>query len=137
MRKVDIDAKKITLKHGEIKNLDMPPMTMVFQAKDPAVLAKFKVGVPMHSCASSRATAAAAVAVVAVAVAVAVAALEAAAAAVLVAAAAVAVAVAVSVVAAGVAAAVAEVVGQAGCAAPGLGQRGFPWRCHRRTAQAR
>ena len=44
VRKVDIDAKKITLKHGEIKNLDMPPMTMVFQAKDPAVLAKFKVG---------------------------------------------------------------------------------------------
>lgn len=44
VRKVDIDAKKITLKHGEIKNLDMPPMTMVFQAKDPSVLAKFKAG---------------------------------------------------------------------------------------------
>ena len=34
VRKVDKDAKKITLKHGEIKNLDMPPMTMVFQVKD-------------------------------------------------------------------------------------------------------
>ena len=44
VRKVDIDAKKITLKHGEIKNLDMPPMTMVFQAKDPSVLGKFKAG---------------------------------------------------------------------------------------------
>ena len=44
VRKVDIDAKKITLKHGEIKNLDMPPMTMVFQAKDPSVLANFKAG---------------------------------------------------------------------------------------------
>jgi Cu(I)/Ag(I) efflux system protein CusF len=44
VRKVDLDAKKITLKHGEIKNLDMPPMTMVFQVKDPAVLAQVKQG---------------------------------------------------------------------------------------------
>jgi Cu(I)/Ag(I) efflux system periplasmic protein CusF len=44
VRKVDLEAKKITLKHGEIKNLDMPPMTMVFQVKDPAVLAKVKQG---------------------------------------------------------------------------------------------
>jgi Cu(I)/Ag(I) efflux system protein CusF len=33
VRKVDKDAGKITLKHGEIKNLDMPPMSMVFQVK--------------------------------------------------------------------------------------------------------
>ena len=44
VRKVDLDAKKITLKHGEIKNLDMPPMSMVFQVKDPAVLEKLKAG---------------------------------------------------------------------------------------------
>ena len=44
VRKVDLDAKKITLKHGEIKNLEMPPMTMVFQVKDPAVLATVKQG---------------------------------------------------------------------------------------------
>jgi Cu(I)/Ag(I) efflux system protein CusF len=44
VRKIDLSAKKITLKHGEIKNLDMPPMTMVFQVKDPALLAKVKVG---------------------------------------------------------------------------------------------
>ena len=44
VRKVDMDARKITLKHGEIKNLDMPPMTMVFQVKDPAVLGKVKQG---------------------------------------------------------------------------------------------
>ncbi len=44
VRKVDIDAKKITLKHGEIKNLDMPPMSMVFQVKDPALLTKVKAG---------------------------------------------------------------------------------------------
>ena len=34
IRKVDKDAKKLTIKHGEIKSLDMPPMTMVFQVKD-------------------------------------------------------------------------------------------------------
>jgi len=44
VRKIDVGAKKITLKHGEIKNLDMPPMTMVFQVKDPAMLEKVKVG---------------------------------------------------------------------------------------------
>ena len=36
--------KKITLKHGEIKNLDMPGMTMVFQVKDPAMLDAVKQG---------------------------------------------------------------------------------------------
>jgi len=44
VRKVDKDAKKITLKHGEIKNLDMPAMTMVFQVKDTALLDKVKAG---------------------------------------------------------------------------------------------
>ena len=44
IRKVDMDTKKITIKHGEIKNLDMPGMTMVFQVKDPALLDKVKAG---------------------------------------------------------------------------------------------
>ncbi len=44
VRKVDRDAKKVTLKHGPIKNLDMPGMTMVFQVKDAALLDKFIVG---------------------------------------------------------------------------------------------
>ena len=44
VRKVDKDAKKITLKHGEIKNLEMPAMTMIFQTKDTALLNKVKVG---------------------------------------------------------------------------------------------
>ena len=44
IRKVDKDAKKLTIKHGEIKNLDMPPMTMVFQVKDASVLDKLKAG---------------------------------------------------------------------------------------------
>lgn len=44
VRKVDKDARKITLRHGPIANLDMPAMTMVFRVKDPAVLDKVKVG---------------------------------------------------------------------------------------------
>ena len=44
IRKIDIDSKKITIKHGEIKNLDMPGMTMVFQVRDPAMLAAIKTG---------------------------------------------------------------------------------------------
>jgi Cu(I)/Ag(I) efflux system periplasmic protein CusF len=44
IRKIDVDNKKITLKHGEIKNLDMPGMTMVFQVKDAAMLESLKPG---------------------------------------------------------------------------------------------
>jgi Cu(I)/Ag(I) efflux system protein CusF len=44
VRKVDKETKKITLKHGAIKNLDMPPMTMVFQVSDAAILEKVQVG---------------------------------------------------------------------------------------------
>ena len=44
IRKVDMDNKKLTIKHGEIKNLDMPGMTMVFQVKDPDMLNKVKAG---------------------------------------------------------------------------------------------
>ena len=44
VRKVDKDAKKLTIKHGPLENLDMPAMTMVFQVKDPAVLDQVKQG---------------------------------------------------------------------------------------------
>ena len=44
VRKVDKDAKKITLKPGEIKNLEMPGMTMVFAVKDESLLDKVKAG---------------------------------------------------------------------------------------------
>ena len=44
VRKVDMDAKKITLRHGPIVNLDMPAMTMVFQVRDPALLKQVKAG---------------------------------------------------------------------------------------------
>lgn len=44
VRKVDKEAKKVTLKHEAIKNLDMPGMTMVFTAKDKSMLANLKPG---------------------------------------------------------------------------------------------
>lgn len=44
IRNVDKDAGKLTIKHGELKNLGMPAMTMVFRAKDPAMLGRVKVG---------------------------------------------------------------------------------------------
>jgi len=44
VRKVDKDAAKITLKHGEIKSLEMPPMTMVFNVKDKTMLDQLKAG---------------------------------------------------------------------------------------------
>lgn len=44
VRKIDKDAGKITIKHGDIKHLEMPGMTMVFTAKDKALLDKPQVG---------------------------------------------------------------------------------------------
>jgi Cu/Ag efflux protein CusF len=44
VRTVDKSAQKLTLKHGEIPNLDMMPMTMVFHVADPALLDKVKAG---------------------------------------------------------------------------------------------
>jgi Cu/Ag efflux protein CusF len=44
VRKIDTDAKKITLRHGDIPNLEMTGMTMVFRVNDPALLAKVKPG---------------------------------------------------------------------------------------------
>ena len=44
VRKIDKENQKITLKHGDIKNLDMPGMTMVFKVKDAAMLEKVQVG---------------------------------------------------------------------------------------------
>ena len=44
VRKVDRNNQKITLKPGEIKSLDMPPMTMVFTVKDPVLLEAAKPG---------------------------------------------------------------------------------------------
>ena len=44
VRKIDKPQGKITLRHGEIKSLDMPPMTMVFRVSDPKMLDAVAVG---------------------------------------------------------------------------------------------
>lgn len=44
VRRIDKGAGKLTLRHGELKHLDMPSMTMVFQVSDPTLLDKIKVG---------------------------------------------------------------------------------------------
>ncbi|MEY4713076.1 MAG: hypothetical protein RIS88_2526 [Pseudomonadota bacterium] len=44
VRRVDKAVGKLTLRHGEIKSLDMPPMTMVFQVLDATWLDRLKVG---------------------------------------------------------------------------------------------
>jgi Cu(I)/Ag(I) efflux system protein CusF len=46
VRKLDVEQQKVTLKHGPLKSLDMPAMTMVFQATDQArsMLGKLTVG---------------------------------------------------------------------------------------------
>ncbi|MVW76062.1 copper-binding protein [Pseudomonas xionganensis] len=44
VRKVDMASGKVTLRHGPIANLGMPPMTMVFTAKDKSQLEGLAVG---------------------------------------------------------------------------------------------
>lgn len=44
VRKVDLEQGKITIRHEEIKNLDMPPMTMIFNVKNKILLKGFKAG---------------------------------------------------------------------------------------------
>jgi Cu(I)/Ag(I) efflux system periplasmic protein CusF len=42
--KLDKETGRITLRHGEIKSLDMPPMTMVFRVREPKLLDGVAVG---------------------------------------------------------------------------------------------
>ena len=53
IRKVDLDAGKVTIRHGEIRHLDMPPMTMVFTARDKSLLANLKAGDKVRFMAAS------------------------------------------------------------------------------------
>jgi Cu/Ag efflux protein CusF len=55
VRKIDKDAGKITLKHGPVKSIGMPPMTMVFQVSDRALLDKVKAGDKVRFAAEERA----------------------------------------------------------------------------------
>lgn len=44
IRKVDKDAAKLTIKHAEMPNLGMMPMTMVFRVQDKAMLGQVAAG---------------------------------------------------------------------------------------------
>ncbi|ODV00133.1 MAG: copper-binding protein [Rubrivivax sp. SCN 70-15] len=44
VKKVDREAGKVTIQHGYIESLDMPGMTMVYTAKDKALLGPVKAG---------------------------------------------------------------------------------------------
>jgi len=43
IRRIDSDNKKITIRHQEIKSLDMPEMSMVFQVENVTLLQGFNV----------------------------------------------------------------------------------------------
>ena len=55
VRKVDAGAGTVTLRHGELKALNMPAMTMVFAVKDKAALQRLKVGDKVRFKAASEA----------------------------------------------------------------------------------
>lgn len=44
VRRVDREAAKLTIRHGDIPHLEMPPMTMVFRVRDAALLEGLKEG---------------------------------------------------------------------------------------------
>ena len=44
VKKIDLEAGKVTLKHGPIQNLDIPAMQMAFRVANPAWLQKLQVG---------------------------------------------------------------------------------------------
>ncbi len=44
IKKIDKDAGKLTIKHGELKNLEMPAMTMVFRVQNPTMIDQVKLG---------------------------------------------------------------------------------------------
>ena len=44
VRKIDLEQGKVTLRHADIRNLDMPGMTMVFPMQDKTQLQDLAVG---------------------------------------------------------------------------------------------
>ena len=44
VKNVDAQAGQVTLKHGPIENMKMPPMTMAFPVQNPSVLSSLKIG---------------------------------------------------------------------------------------------
>ena len=48
IHRIDVTANKITLRHGPIVSLDMPPMTMVFQVRDATLLRGLQPGMAVR-----------------------------------------------------------------------------------------
>jgi Cu(I)/Ag(I) efflux system periplasmic protein CusF len=44
VKRIDKSAGKLTIAHGPLEELGMPPMTMVFRAAEPGLLDQVKVG---------------------------------------------------------------------------------------------
>lgn len=44
VKKINVEAGKVTINHGPLANLDMSAMTMVFRVKDPNWLSQIKPG---------------------------------------------------------------------------------------------
>lgn len=44
VKKIDVESKKVTVIHEELKSLGMPAMTMVFRTAEDAMLAKLTEG---------------------------------------------------------------------------------------------
>ncbi len=56
IRRVDIENKKVTIKHEEIKSLDMAPMSMVFNVDTPDILKGINTGDQVEFIAEQRGT---------------------------------------------------------------------------------
>ena len=48
VKKIDPAALRVTIKHGDIRNLGMPAMTMVFKVREGSMLDRVKVGDPVN-----------------------------------------------------------------------------------------
>ena len=49
VKKIDKSAGKLTIAHGPLESLGMPPMTMVFRAAEPGLLDQVMVRLPMRT----------------------------------------------------------------------------------------
>lgn len=48
VKKIDVASGKLVIKHGPLKNMGMPGMTMEFGVQSPALLKQVKVGDKIH-----------------------------------------------------------------------------------------
>ena len=56
VRRIDIENKKLTIKHEEIKSLDMPPMSMVFYVENADILKGINPGDKVEFTAEEKGT---------------------------------------------------------------------------------